>query len=151
MKFGDTEKKLPMVPHLTSRFRTPIDIVRPEGSRISWMVSVHVMANYQTRDFFSSLECQWGRRGRGEALVREWVSPPPLSKPLPKPPPGKLWPVPKGEGMTIGRSPLGTMNKIRPPYLGTGWYLWEHGTAKWGATNNFSLFSMWQIFEIFCS
>ena len=58
MKFGDTEKKLPMVPHLTSRFRTPIDIVRPEGSRISWMVSVHVMANYPTMDFFSTLECQ---------------------------------------------------------------------------------------------
>ena len=60
MKFGDTEKKskLPVVPHLNSRFCTPINIVRPEGGRISWMVSVHVMANYPTRDFFSTLECQ---------------------------------------------------------------------------------------------
>ena len=41
--------------------------------------------------------------------------------------------------LTIERSPLETLNKIRPPYLGTGWYLWVHGTGKWGTTNDFQL------------
>ena len=36
--------------------------------------------------------------------------------------------------------------------LATGWYLWEHGTRKWGTTNDFWLFfRVTNILDIFCS